>query len=292
MVPHLNTMKDNIQKVPNNVLAGGNAPLIYKTKISDTFGSTTGTSESLFVPILGSSNTSGIIGTFYTSFSSTTSTLDSIKTGASAFAGGSGAFSSSIGSITNDLGKVKTQMNDLDKSLSSILDLMDTPKSAGTLVISLIYGVMLGLSILALLGVVLMTFCDKYKCRYLMYFSCVFLFFLGILGFLIAIIFSIIVPAMFLLCEWLDVTVTSTGFAGNTQKFISDTQVQNIIGSCLVGGTGDIIAAVGGASIGTTINGLKDSITKTDAFNTTATMADITTALNNITASINKFKNG
>ncbi len=70
----------------------------------------------------------------------------------------------------------------------------------GTLVINLIYGVMLGLSVLALLGVVLMTFCDKYKCRYLMYFSCVSLFFLGILGFLLAIIFSIIVPILFLMC--------------------------------------------------------------------------------------------
>lgn len=43
MLPHLTTMRDDIQKVPNNVLAGGNAPLIYKTKISDAFGSTTGT---------------------------------------------------------------------------------------------------------------------------------------------------------------------------------------------------------------------------------------------------------
>ena len=131
------------------------------------------------------------------------------------------------------------------------------------MVISIIYGVMLGLSVLALLGVVLMTFCDKYKCRYLMYFSCVILFFLGILGFLIAMIFSILVPVMYFLCGWLDVTLTSTGFSGNTQKFLSDAQVRNIIGTCLVGGTGDILNAIGGSTVSAPINGLKDAIKKT-----------------------------
>lgn len=292
MVPHLQTMRNNIQKVPNNALAGGNAPLIYNTKISDAFGTTTGTTESMFAGILGSSNTSGIIGTFYTSFSNTTDTLDSIRAGAASFVSGAGSFGSSISTVTNDLNKVKTQINDLDSSLSSALDVMETPKSAGTLVISLIYGIMLGLSVLALLGVVLMTFCDKYKCRYLMYFSCVILFFLGILGFLLAIIFSILVPVIFLMCEWLDVTMTSTGFNTNTQKFISDTQVRNIVSTCLVGGNGDIIAAIGAGTVSNTINGLRDSIQKTNSFNTSSTLADINTALANITQSINKFKNG
>lgn len=292
MVPNLQTMRNNIQKVPNNALAGGNAPLIYNTRISDTFGTTTTTTESIFAGILGSSNTSGIIGTFFTSFSSTTDTLDSIRSGAASFVGGAGSFGPSISSVTSDLNNVKAQINDLDSSLSSILDVMETPKSAGTLVISLIYGIMLGLSVLALLGVVLMTFCDKYKCRYLMYFSCVILFFLGILGFLIAIIFSILVPVFFLLCEWLDVTMTSTGFITNTQSVLSDVQVRNIVSSCLVGGNGDIISAIGVGSVTTTINGLRDSIQKTSSFNTSQTLADINTALANITQSINKFKNG
>lgn len=241
---------------------------------------------------MGSSDTGGIIGTFFISFSAITSTLDSIKNGASAFAGGSGTFTSSITGVTSDLNNVKNQINDLDSSLQSALDALETPKSAGGMVISLIYGVMLGLSILAMLGVVLMTFCDKYKCRYLMYFSCVVLFFIGIVGFLIAIIFSIIVPVMFLLCEWLDVTITSSGFNTNTQKFISDTQVQNIIGTCLEGGSGDIMSVVGGGSVDTTINGLRESIQKSNSFNTSAALADINVALGNITQTIDKFKNG
>jgi len=289
---HSNTTRDDIRLVPKNLAADGNAPITYKTNISSTFGTTTGTVDSLFVSILGSSGNGGIIGNFYSTMVTTASTLNGIKSGAASFVSGASGFSSSTSGMTGDLGKVKDQINSMDSSLKSFLDLMETPKDMGTLVINLIYGIMLGLSVLALLGVVLMTFCDKYKCRYLMYFSCVILFFLGLLGFLLAIIFSIIVPVLFLLCEWLDVTITSTGFATNTQKFVSDTQVQNILGSCLIGGDGNIMAAVGGASINTTINGLKDSITNTNTFNTSSQLTTMNTAVTNITNSINQFKNG
>lgn len=169
---------------------------------------------------------------------------------------------------------------------------MNTPKTMGTLVINLIYGIALGVSVLALLGVILMTFCDKYKCRYLMYFSCVILFFFGILGFFLAIIFSIIVPVVFFLCEWMDVTITTTGFNSNTQKFLTDTQVQNIISTCLVGGTGDIMGAVGGASISTTINGLKNAVTNTVTFNTTSQIVAMDAALTTITTVVNGFRDG
>ena len=65
IVTDLATAKDAIRLVPKNVLADGNAPIIYNTKISDAFGSTTSTTPSLFVSILGSSGNAGIIGGFY-----------------------------------------------------------------------------------------------------------------------------------------------------------------------------------------------------------------------------------
>lgn len=176
--------------------------------------------------------------------------------------------------------------------MKDALDLMETPKDIGNLVINLIYGIALGVAVLALLGVILMTFCDKYKCRYLMYFSCVVLFFFGILGFFVAIIFSIIVPVMYLFCEWLDVTITSSGFTTNTAGLNLDAQVQNILSTCLVGGPGDIMTAVGGASIGTTLSGLTNAINYTNSFNTSSESAAISSAITNITAIIDTYKNG
>lgn len=282
-------MAENVKKVPDGL--GGPAVINYMGDIGTAGASTP--IASAFVDVLGDdTKPDSVVGGLYPTLSSLGALLNDIKAGSAGFAGQIDSFTGQIGAITNDLDKVRVQMRDLDNSLSSSLDILETPKSMGTLVISLIYGIMLGLSVLALLGVVLMTFCDKYKCRYLMYFSCVILFFLGILGFLIAIIFSIIVPVMFFLCEWLDVTLQSSTFSGNTGKFLSDNQVRNIIGTCLPGGTGDIISVVGGASVGTAINGLKDAMSKINDFNTTQRSNNITTNLGQVSDLLMDFRYG
>jgi hypothetical protein len=284
------TMADNVKKLPDG-LGTGLAPIIYKGDIGTAGASTPITS--VLVDVLGdSTNPGSVVGGLYPTLSSLGTLLNDIKAGSDSFGSQISSFTGQIGAITSDLDKVKTQMRDLDNSLSSSLDLLETPKSMGAMVISVIYGVMLGLSVLALLGVVLMTFCDKYKCRYLMYFSCVILFFLGLLGFLLAVIFSILVPVMFFLCEWLDVTLQSSTFAGNTGKFLTDTGVRNIIGTCLNGGSGDIISAVGGASVGTAINGLKDAMSKINAFNTTERSNNITSNLGQVTDLLLDFHYG
>lgn len=297
VVANLNTAKANIDLVPTGA-AGGTADIKYNSKISDPSpipAANIGKIKSTLNSLLGSSTSgTGIVGGFYQAISTTHATLSGIATDSNGFATNSGANlpSSTITNINNDLTKVSNQILDLDKSLKNGLQLMDTPKSIGGLVISLIYGVALGLSVLTLLGVILMTFCDKYKCRYLMYFSCVILFFIGLVGFLIALLFSVVVPVLFFLCEWLDVTITSSGFNANTQKLLSDAQTRNILSTCLVGGTGDIMTAVGGATVTSTLNQLKNSFSNTANFNTASQVTTINAAVTNITNTINAFRDG
>ena len=71
------------------------------------------------------------------------------------------------------------------------------------------FGVIVGLSILGILGAILMTFCDKYKCRYLIYFACSLLVIIGIVCFLLAMIFSLIVPVFYFSCEFIQFTIAS-----------------------------------------------------------------------------------
>jgi hypothetical protein len=119
IVTHLATAKDAIQLVPSNVLADGNAPIVYNTKISDAFGSTTGTTPSLFVSILGSSGNAGIIGGFYSTIAATHTLLSGISTNSASFSSGASGFSGSITTMTSDLNKVVTQINDFDSSVKS-----------------------------------------------------------------------------------------------------------------------------------------------------------------------------
>lgn len=87
-------------------------------------------------------------------------------------------------------------------------------------------------------------------------------------------------------------TITSSGFTANSQKFITDVQVQTILSSCLIGGSGDIMGAVGGATISNTLNGLKNAVTNTVTFNTTSQINAMDSALTSITSVINGFRDG
>ena len=266
--------------------------MTYKGKINDPTASTTTTFTSLFATVLGSSNNGGIIGGFYSAIESTYTTLNSIKSNSNGFSSNTATFNSAISGITSSLSTLQTSVNNLDSNLKSGLSTMDAPKDMGSLVINLIYGIMLGLSCLALLGVVLMTFCDKYKCRHLMYFSCVFLFFLGLLGFLLAMIFSIIVPILYFACDWLSITLgSSAGFNANMAGLLTDANVRNYIAPCLNGGTGDLMNAVAPGSI-SDINNLKNSLTNSNLFNTSSQTATITSTLTTITTSIHDFALG
>ena len=69
-----------------------------------------------------------------------------------------------------------------------------------TTIITAFFGVVVGLSVLVILGALLMTFCEKYKCRYLIYFACIFLVLIGIVGFLLSTLLSAIVPAVYFSC--------------------------------------------------------------------------------------------
>lgn len=113
----------------------------------------------------------------------------------------------------------------------------------GTMIFQAIYGVAMGIAVLALIGVVLMSFCDMYKCRYLMYFSCFIFFIFGFISFWISIIFSIIVPVLYWGCDWLSFTTgSSANFSANLSPYLGSST--GYLAPCLKGGNGDIITQV------------------------------------------------
>lgn len=61
-----------------------------------------------------------------------------------------------------------------------------------------------------LIGTLLMAFCDKTRCRYLVYFSCFFLFWIGVAGFLLSGLFSVLTPAVYFGCQFIDFSLASS----------------------------------------------------------------------------------
>ena len=108
-----------------------------------------------------------------------------------------------------------SSISSVDSNLESPLKNFETAGDNGNLGLQAFYGVFIGFSFFALLGVLLTVCCDKYGCRHLMYFSCVFLFIVGLVGFILVSFISVAIPVITWGCSYLDVTLASeTGFKG------------------------------------------------------------------------------
>lgn len=109
-------------------------------------------------------------------------------------------FQSAVVGVRNTVNTFSTLLKDIDKGIYDFIKTVRTYMTIVTAVTTAVMGVIVGLSVLVILGAILMTFCDKYKCRYLLYFSCFFLFIIGLLGFVISVVLSVVIPPVYFTC--------------------------------------------------------------------------------------------
>jgi hypothetical protein len=198
-----------IAKIPKNVNSGGNMnDIVYSTPFNSA--SPSGTITSTFPPVLGSSTTGGYVGTLYSMVSAAQATISDISTSAYNFGQQAGSFQSGVASLQTTITSFNNFLSNADTGSYDFMNAISNKKPLINLGVQLVYGVTIGLASLMLLGTLLVAFCDKPKCRYLMYFACFLLFFIGMIGFLMTIIFSIITPTVFFGCQFINVSLAST----------------------------------------------------------------------------------
>ena len=135
-----------------------------------------------------------------------------------------------------------------------------TPALDGiTIGVSVYFGVVIGFTVLAIIGCLLMSFCDKFKCRYLIYFACVILFLAALIGFLLSTIFSIMTPALYYSCEFVDYSFSSPANFKESFGSMLDLQKLAMITTCFPGQTGDLLSILA-PSIASTLNAALSSI--------------------------------
>jgi hypothetical protein len=100
-------------------------------------------------------------------------------------------------------------VTDADNNNYNLLKKVSDNKSLITLGVKLVYGITIGIASLMLLGTLMVAFCDKTKCRYLMYSTCIILFLIGILGFFLSFVFSILAPVTFFGCQFINHSLSS-----------------------------------------------------------------------------------
>jgi hypothetical protein len=146
----------------------------------------------------------------YSSIDTINGNLTFISAQAQLFSDSMGGFTGAIGGVKSSIQTFVDQLNNGDQTIGNLLDTVQSPSAMITLGVQVFYGVIIGFTVLALLGVLLITFCDKFKCRYLMYFACLFLFLFGIIGFLLSVLFSLIVPILNISCDFISYSLESS----------------------------------------------------------------------------------
>ena len=118
--------------------------------------------------------------------------MSDLGSAATTFTGSVTNFKSQVGTVKNSITGITSIISDIVPTIEMAFDYVDPALQGVTIGVSVYFGVVIGFTILAITGCLLMTFCDKFKCRYLIYFGCCILFFLAIFGFLLSFLFSIL----------------------------------------------------------------------------------------------------
>jgi tetrahydromethanopterin S-methyltransferase subunit B len=207
-------MLNSTTAITNALTAVKNIPQTGGAALSLTYTSpingATGSVASTFPAILGTYNTANtLVYAMYQAVLGISTFVTGIQTSAASFTSQMSSISSSVSSIQSTLNSLVSSIDSMDSSLSTFLNYTTYPSQYGNLALTLLFGCMIGFSSLALFGAMFTVCCRRYSCRHLMYFSCLFLFFLALVGFMISTLFSVLVPVFTWTCTYLSTTISS-----------------------------------------------------------------------------------
>jgi hypothetical protein len=143
--------------------------------------------------------------------------MQGMKDSANVFSSNTGTINSQITPMQNTINNLISDVTKMDDNLGNFLSILKAPSSYGNVGMQGFYGFLIAFSFFSLLGALLMACCDKTGCRHLMYLSCIFLFLGALFAFIVAVIFSLMVPFFTWTCAYLDVAVSSSaGFSSKS----------------------------------------------------------------------------
>lgn len=209
---NINAARDEVKQIPSTTGPSYQMTLTYQTPIDQSAGLSP--ADPQFKPKLGHfADNSTMVGALYTILDKIGITISDTRSQAASFNSDWISFGTEITNVQNAINSIVTSVSDINNMLKSGLSMVKHTGNNGNMGLQAYYGVLIGFSFFALLGVLLTACCDKYGCRHLMYFSCIFLFLAGFIGFLLSTIFSVLLPPITWGCSFLDVALESdSGF--------------------------------------------------------------------------------
>lgn len=207
---YVTTSMTNVQKIPDTA-----SPYVLNLKYPNPIDTAyspapTLSVDSLFKDVLGSySNSNSLVGGLYTLLKTISDLITNARSNAATFKSNLSSVNSAVASIKNSISSIISSVTKMDSSIGGPIGMLGTVGQNGNMGLQAFYGVFIGFASLALLGTLLTACCDKYGCRHLIYFSCLIMFLVGLIGALLSTLFSILIPAFTWGCSYFDTTLGS-----------------------------------------------------------------------------------
>lgn len=132
-----------------------------------------------------------------------------------------------------------------------------------------IYAGLVGLASIGILATFFLLVCKTYKCRYILYFTCVLFFFIGFICLLLTTIFSAILPIFYFACDLTTSSLSSAAGFNNNLGSLVPAQYSNLITQCLPGESGDLLQSSFLGNSTAPLTDLRNTMSSINNFNDT-----------------------
>ena len=213
---NLTTAKTNLGILPTGGTANASYVLSYT---NPTTGA--GTVASIFPSVLGTANDSTTLtGSLFTLVDTLSSSFAVMNTAVTTLSASSGTIVSGIQTAADSILTYSNLIAGVDTSLTGSFSMIGPYLDYIRYAFLGYYGAVIGLSVLALLGVIVMACFDKTGCRHLMYVSCVIMFIACLVGVLLSFLLSIVIPILYMGCSVINPALdSSASFLSKTLSY-------------------------------------------------------------------------
>jgi hypothetical protein len=206
----------DLDMLPNGTTANTTFTLNYAdplTGVGNPYPSGFGT-------VLGTANNdSTLAGALYQIVSGVGGAMNTLDDALTALSGASGTIVGNIGAAKDQVQTFSDLFVNVDNSVGGIFSTLNEFNPYIKTAFLGFFGAVLGLAVIALLGVIIMACFNKVGCRYLMYFSCVLMTVITILGSLLSFILSFLMPILFLACTVINTGIDTSSSFSSTLYF-------------------------------------------------------------------------
>lgn len=203
---NLTSILTGLETLANGTTANNSYVLIYTNPVPSA-----GAVPSAFPTVLGTpTDASTVVGGLYSTSNTLATAISSILTATASINSVSGTITAGIQTAADAIANFSSIITTTDSGLAVTFGVLNPYLEYVRYAFLGYYGAVIGLSVIALLGLIIMACFDKAGCRHLMYVACIIMLIACIVGFLLSFFLSVIIPILYMTCSIINPALDSS----------------------------------------------------------------------------------